>query len=358
MSTEDQTIKEISRRSFIKGSLAASAAVTAGGVLWGPVDEAFAVDTAPIKAVDVHSHFLVPEYIDALKKAKVENEDGFPMPKWSEEDHLSFMDQAEIELSILSLSTPHIYLNNDNQACDLARTINEVAAKVKQKYPRRFGFTAVLPTPDVEGSLKEIAYAYDVLKADGIKVASNSKGVYLGDPKLDPIFEELNKRKAVVIIHPSKPQVVPEGAYTSGPMPLFEYIGDTTRAVINLITSGTIMRYPDIKIVVPHCGSFLPCLIERISGVSAVLGKPVNAMESAKKLYYDLAGDPLPRAFDALLTFADPHKIMYGGDFPYTPPAAIIGKKKALMAYPAMQPYKAAIFRDNAIRLFRPYYLK
>lgn len=180
----------------------------------------------------------------------------------------------------------------------------------------------------------------------------------MGDPKFDPIFAELNKRNAVVNIHPCKPSTVPANVFTSGLLPLFEFIADTTRAVINLITSGTITRYPNVKIIVPHCGSFLPSLVERLAGITEILaaqgvGKPVKVMDSVKMLYFDFAGSALPRNLDTLLTMVDPSKIMYGSDYPYTPAPLIIESKKSLMAYEPIEKYKAMIFRENALQLFK-----
>ncbi|MBP2653460.1 MAG: putative hydrolase [Firmicutes bacterium] len=312
-----------------------------------------------IKTIDVHSHFILPVYIDGLAKAGIcaAKEDGFPTPTWSVESHLQYMDEAEIELSILSLSTPHIHFGNDKAACELARSINEETAIIRDKHPDRFRFAACLPMPDIAGSIEEVSYAFDVLKADGVKVASNSHGIYLGDPKFDPLFAELNKRKAVMIIHPSKPQSVPENVFTAGVAPLFEYIADTTRAVINLITSGTIERYPDIKIIVPHCGSFLPFVAHRLIGISEVLVSkgsmsPVNVTENISKLYFDIAGDALPVALEGLMKIADTQKIMYGGDFPYTPAPIVIRKKQALMEHPLLAPIKQDVFYNNALRIF------
>lgn len=312
-----------------------------------------------IKTIDVHSHFILPSYLEGLEADGVDplKEDGFPTPTWSAKEHIAYMDQAGIERSILSLSTPHIHHGNGEHAIALTRKINEEAASLCREYPDRFSFAACLPMPEVEASIKEIAYAYEKLGAVGIKVASNSNGVYLGDPAMDPIFEELNARKAVVIIHPSRPLKVPEKVFTEGPAPLFEYLADTTRAVINMITNGTLEKYPDIKVIVPHSGSFLPLVIHRLIGISEVLipkglMENVNVEANFSKLYFDIAGDTLPIAFDVLLKVADPSHIMYGGDFPYTPQQVIVRKKTILEQHPSIEPYAEEIFRNNALSIF------
>lgn len=311
------------------------------------------------RIIDIHSHFILPIYKESLARAGIspEKEDGFPIPSWSAELHLQYMDTAEIETCILSLSSPHIHFGNDKAACELARLINEETASIRDKYPDRFGFAACLPMPNVAGSIEEVKYAFEVLHADGVKVPSNSFGVYLGDSRFDPLFEELNKRQAVVMIHPSRPQQVPKDVFTAGPAPLFEFIADTTRAVINMITNGTIERYPDLKIIVPHSGSFLPFIAHRLMGISEILipnglMAPVNVFKNIDKLYFDLAGDALPVAFEALMKIADPQKIMYGGDFPYTPAPKAINNRKALEKHPSIVPIKQDVFYKNAIRLF------
>lgn len=312
-----------------------------------------------MKIIDVHSHFLLDSYLHGLHEQDVDPsiEDGFPTPLWSVEEHLKYMEDAEIEKCILSLSTPHIHHGNDEQAEKLARTINDETAEICERYPDRFSFAACIPLPAIEDSLNEIEYAYEKLGAVGVKVPSNSNGVYLGDPSFDPVFEELNRRSAIIIIHPSKPLQVPENVFTAGPAPLFEYLGDTTRAVINMIVNGTLEKYPDIKVIVPHSGSFLPLVIHRLTGISEVLiphgkMKKVDVKANFKKLYFDIAGDTLPVAFDVLLKIADPSHIMYGGDFPYTPAPVIIKKKNDLLSHPTIQPYLEEILYRNAKKLF------
>jgi len=312
-----------------------------------------------MKIIDVHSHFILDSYIEGLANQNIDpfQEDGFPTPTWSVGAHLNYMQEANIEKSILSLSTPHIHHGDANAAAKLARQLNEEIADICSYHPKQLSFAACLPLPDVDASLEEIAYAYDHLGAVGVKVASNNNGVYLGDTSLDPVFEELNKRHAVITIHPSKPKQVPEHVFTAGPTPLFEYLGDTTRAVLNMIVNGTLEKYPDIKVVVPHSGSFLPLVIHRLIGISEVLipqkvMEPVNVKENFQKLYFDVAGDALPVALDALLKVADPSHIMYGSDFPYTPVPMILKKLEGLLAYPEILPYLEDILYNNARKLY------
>ncbi len=307
---------------------------------------------------DMHSHMVLPCYLEGLAAQGSDplREDGFPTPPWSPEAHLAMMEECGIDRTLLSLSSPHLHHGDGAAAVGLARQINEETARICRKYPDKFAFAACLPTPEAEASLEEIRYAYESLGARAVKLPSNSMGVYPGDPRLEPVFAELNARKAIVLLHPCRPQQVPDHVFTAGPVPLFEFIADTTRAVINLITSGTLDRYPDLKVVVPHCGSFLPFVAHRLQGISQILVpkglmEEVNVLDACKKLYFDVAGDALPAALPALLQIADPSHILYGGDYPYTPAAMVLQKKQALEAAPELAGLTKQIFSENAERL-------
>ena len=307
---------------------------------------------------DLHSHMVFPCYLEGLEKQGVDplKEDGFPTPSWSPEEHLAMMDACGIDRALLSLSSPHIWHGDAAAAAELARQINEETAAVCRKWSDRFAFAACLPAPDVDACLAEIRYACDTLGASAVKLPSSSGGIYPGDPRMDPIFAELNARGAIVLLHPCRPDAVPEHVFTAGPVPLFEFIADTTRTVINLITSGTIERYPDLKIIVPHSGSFLPFVAHRLAGISKILipqglMEETNVLEACKKLYYDVAGDVLPAALPALLQIADPSHIVYGGDYPYTP-APMVREKLALLKQAKLpEGLLDAILSDNAERL-------
>lgn len=309
--------------------------------------------------IDVHSHMILPSYLEGLKQMHVdpEAEDGFPSPVWTLEQHLQFMQETGITKTILSLSSPHIHHGDDAKARQLARQINEETAAICQKYPDKFNYAAVLPLPDVHGSLDEIQYNYDKLGAVAVKAASNNHGVYLGDERLDPVFAELNRRQAVVIIHPTRPEAVPEHVFTAGPIPLFEFIADTTRTVIDLIAKGTLEKYPQVKVVVPHCGSFLPFLVQRLEGITKILADkkrmaPINVQAGMKNLYFDVAGMALPVALPSLLKITTPDHLFYGSDYPYTPDAMIQKLLKDLEDYEPIQPYLQDILANNAKKLF------
>ena len=284
--------------------------------------------------IDVHQHFLPMFYLDALKQAGLSPPDGMPnTPEWSETEALAMLDRLGIRTAFLSISSPGVHFGNDDAARSLARRANEEAARLTKAYPGRFGFFAVTPLPDVDGALEEIRYAFDVLGADGVVFESNFRGTYLGDSSLTPVYEELNKRGAVLFLHPTAPHCQCSVFTTAGehphdiglgyPMPLIEFIFETTRTVTQMILSGTLARYPNLRLIVPHAGAALPVVASRLELMNA--GSPVSkdapqdVRETLRSLHYDLAGAPVPEALSVLLQIADPQKLHYGSDYPFTP---------------------------------------
>lgn len=311
--------------------------------------------------VDVHAHFTDDAYLEAMEAFGASMEDGFPLPTWNAQEHLALMDKRGIDWALLSVSSPHPFFQGHNEECiALCRGMNERMAQVKNEHPDRFGFQAVLPLPDVEASIAEARYAFDTLGANGIKLASNSRGLYLGGPELDPLMEVLNERGAVCTIHPHRPEPMKEGVFSAGPVPLFEFIADTTRAVLNLIANGVVVRYPEVTWVVPHCGSFLPNICDRFEGVVQLLApkgliQDIDVRESVDKLYFDLAGNPAPHLLGWLLTIANPKHVMYGSDFPFTPDFGVeynLDKLLELLDCKDYQPMKQDILCNNAKELF------
>ncbi|MBR6342310.1 MAG: amidohydrolase [Selenomonadaceae bacterium] len=329
------------RREFLKAGALGAIAMLGMGAVWD--SKACAAPAGEVKLpagrkIDIHAHAMLPAYLDGLKKLGIDPvaEEGFPLPKWSADAHLAFMADAGIDYTVLSLPTPHIYHGDEQLSCEVARQINEETAALCRQYPEKFGFAATVPFPSIEGSLQEIAYAMDKLGALGVKVPSNARGIYLGDERWEKIFAELNRRKALVIVHPSPAQQLPrQGTITGKVMALYEYPADTTRAMVNLLASGMLTRYPQVRIVVPHCGSFLPYMKQRAKAMFQMLAgmkmmEPVDMEQSFSRLYFDLAGDPAPDALPMLLQITDKEHILYGSDYPYVPAKALLGKKAAL----------------------------
>ena len=289
-----------------------------------------ALAAAPLSAqtVDVHTHIIIPEYVEMLKAHGAELEETFPLPAWDAERHIAFMDSAGIRTAVLTMPAPQPYFDDAEESAGCIRLVNEISAKMKKEYPDRFKFCAALPLPDVNAAIREAIYALDTLGADGVKLATNSRGQYLGDEELDPLMAVLNERHAVIIIHPHRPTPYPEKIIATTPLAMYEYPAETTRTVVNMLARNVLVRYPNLKVVVPHCGSFLPLALPRIKSILPAMVKqgymqPIDWEGNLSRLYFDLAGSPTVEVLRALLTITAPDHILYGSDYPYLPDAVL-----------------------------------
>lgn len=287
------------------------------------------------KAVDFHAHPVTKIFRECINALDIDpiDDDGFQLPEWSEEAHLNFMNEADINYTVLSAPPPHIHNGDDKKSCAAARKINIDTAELCRRYPDKFGFAACLPLPCVTGAIDEMIFAMDELGACGVKLATNNNGVYLGDELFDPLIEELNKRNALVIIHPCRARQRPENVITGKVAAIYEYPADTTRAVLNMMANKIMTRFKNIKFVVPHNGSFLPYMLSRFAGVSGILAslgmmKNIDVKAEFENLYFDIAGDPEPVALDMLLMVTDIEHIVYGSDFPHSPAKIVANKKR------------------------------
>jgi predicted TIM-barrel fold metal-dependent hydrolase len=308
--------------------------------------------------IDVHSHYIPDFYRDTLIEAGHLHPDGIKaIPEWSTTLALATMDRLGIATSVLSISSPGVHFGDDAQAASLARAVNEDAVRLRESHPGRFGFFASLPLPDIDTSVLELRYALDVLHADGITIETNHHGMYLGDERLDVIFSEVASRGSVVFIHPTSPQ---EAAHLAlgYPRPMLEFMFETTRSVTNLILSGMLERHPGARVIVPHAGAALPILANRIELLLPLLTPPGGATppsvrQALKHLYFDLAGAPVDEMLRALLAVADPSKILYGSDFPFTPADACVQLADRLASTESVdEELKREFFRGNARALF------
>lgn len=273
--------------------------------------------------VDVHAHFVTNWYADLASAAGHRLPDGMPTwPSWSVETHLELMDRSGIDTAVLSVSSPGVHFGDDAAARVLARRLNEFAADIVREHPRRFGLFATLPLPDVDGALAEIEYALGSLGADGVIVESNFDGTYLGDARLEPVFVELDRRAAVVLIHPTSPVCWQQSAL-GRPRPMIEFIFDTARTVTDLLFAGTFERHNRIQVIVPHCGGALPVIADRVNGFMKLAGHvddgSTDAITILRRLHYDTAGTAFPRQIPALLSLVDSDRLLYGSDYPWTP---------------------------------------
>ena len=322
-----------------------------------------ALAAAPLsgQTVDVHTHIIIPEYIEVLKAHGAELEDTFPLPAWNAERHIAFMDSAGIRTAVLTMPAPQPYYGDAEESAECIRRVNEASAKVKQQYPGRFKFCASLPLPDVDAAIREAVYALDTLGADGVKLATNSRGQYLGDEELDPLMEVLNERNAVIIIHPHRPTPYPEKIIATTPLAMYEYPAETTRAVVNMLARNVLVRYPNLKVVLPHCGSFLPLALPRMKSIlPAIVAQgymqPIDWEGNLSRLYFDLAGSPTLEVLRSLLTITSPDHILYGSDYPYLPDAVLKSNlqrlKQTLDVDEELAGYEEMFLWENAERLF------
>jgi predicted TIM-barrel fold metal-dependent hydrolase len=319
-----------------------------------------AIESKDIGRIDVHAHHLPPGYRETAIAALNSVPDGMPhMPDWEAEATIAMMDRQGIATAMLSVSSPGVHFGNDDTARELARSVNEFAARTSQDHRGRFGIFASLPLPNIDATLDEIGYALDVLKVDGFVILTNCRGIYLGDPKFDPVFNELDRRSAIIFIHPTSPPCW-EHIALGFPRPMIEFPFDTTRAVTNLITSGTLQRCPNVRIIVPHAGGTLPFLARRIDGMVSRMslarerGPSGSFVTALQRLYYDTAGSTGDNSIASLLTLVGSSRVLYGSDYPFTPEAVVEAMIRELNLTQLLTPDdRGAMEHGNATKLFR-----
>lgn len=334
--------------------------------------------------IDIHHHLLLPEYVEEMAKIRAGTRTGeMPFPRWKLEDSLAVMDRTEIQTAMLSFVSPGLSIGGTSKESEMARRVNEFAAQSVTRWPERFGFFATLPLPDVEAALAEITYVLDTLQADGIVLLSNYGGIYLGDTRFDAIFAELDRRAAVIFIHPAiltGPEA-PMSEMAGSPIPalpsfVVEFVFDTTRAVANLIVSGTLKKYPHLRIILSHAGGTVPFVAQRIA--TGVLFKTFAMQHDAEQavptreqvdatvqafiddvlgqlqgLYYDTALSTNLNAFSSLRQLVPASQILLGTDYPFTPEWETRGTVNRLTALPLLnEQERQNIAGGNALKLF------
>ncbi len=311
-------------------------------------------------AIDVHAHYIPDFYREAAIAAGHSHPDGMPgLPAWSSAEMLAMMDRQGISRTYLSISSPGVHFGDDASARRLARGVNEEAARVCAAHAGRFGFFASLPLPDVDGAIEEAIHAFDTLGANGVVMTSHHQGVRVGDKAFDRLLDLLNRRKAILFLHPTSPKCsCGVGQTPALPAPILEFMFETTRAVANIILARVPEKYPDIRFIVPHAGATVPALADRIAMVAGVLPgleglTPADVIRHLGGFYYDLAGAPLPRQLPALRTLADDSRLLYGSDYPFTSEALVVRLRANLDQYLSRDDdLQTAVVRSNAIALF------
>jgi predicted TIM-barrel fold metal-dependent hydrolase len=273
------------------------------------------------RKLDVHAHYLPEGYRETLARTGHAQPDGMPaIPEWSAAEHVALLDRLGIAAALLSVSTPGVHLDGGPSPADLAREVNEAGRRAVVDHPGRFGLLGSLPMTDVGEALAEIAYCVDQLQVDGFVLLTNVDGVYLGDAVWEPVLDELDRRGARVLVHPTSPACW-EHTSLGRPRPMLEFLFDTTRAIVNLVLNGAVARHPDLRLIIPHVGAALPVVADRVAGFAIALGvdPSVDVVRDLAGLHYDLAGSPLPRQLDALLALTTIEHLHYGSDVPFTP---------------------------------------
>ena len=301
------------------------------------------------RRIDTHNHVVPPEYAAWLRENGVAA-GGLPIPSWDADAALSLMECHDIASAVLSVSTPGVHLGSDADARAMARAVNDFAAQMARDHPARFGFLATLPLPDVDGALAEIDRAFETLDADGVVLLANHRGVYLGDPRLDAVFDELQRRQTVVFVHPS----LLAGLDPVDGIPPFiaDFLLDTTRAAVNLARSGTLERCPDVKIVLAHAGGFVPYAASRLAFAASSRADVAHGMSLLRRYYFDIALSGSPTALPSLLAFTDPEHITFGSDWPYAPSVVVAGMTAMYEAYDLDPTAREQIDRRTAAELF------
>jgi predicted TIM-barrel fold metal-dependent hydrolase len=303
--------------------------------------------TAPFR-IDVHHHLTPPDYIAAVgPKASIAPQSS----SWSIQKTLDDMDAAGVQTAILSMATPGLWSGDAAAASKLARLCNDYAAKLAADNKGRLGSFAALPMPNVPATLNEIGHALDTHKADGVSVFTSYEGKWLGDVAFVPVFDELNRRKAVVSVHPTTAACC-GNLIPFIPDSVIEYGTDTTRAIASLIFSGAAGRWPDIKFIFSHAGGTMPFLIEQFEVLAhtpqAAKSLPNGVKASLQKFFFDTAQAANPVAMGALRQLVPPAQIVFGTDFPYRTGAEQV-KSLAGCGFAAADLRK--IERDNALGL-------
>ncbi len=338
------------RREFLTGL----AALGAGTVLGARKSAAQAPAPAKPFRIDVHHHFSSPGFIAEIAGRKTGQ---VPLMRLTAEKSLEDMDKGGVATAIVSISEPSVFFGNYDAARALARETNEFGAHMVAEYPGRFGLFGTVPLPDVEGSLKEIAYALDTLKADGICMMTDYEGKFLGDPAFTPVMEELNRRKTVVYTHPFRNNccrnLVPDVFE-----PTIELGTDTTRTIASLIFSGTAARFPDIKWIFSHGGGTAPYLVQRFTFLANMRKDlqarlPEGPIHYLQKFYYDTANASTIYPLASLMKLVPSSQVVFGTDFPFLTASATAAELRETGLFSAND--LMAIDRGNAARLLPKY---
>ena len=337
----------VGRREFLAGLGAAGAAALAPALGQRAAAQGAAAAAGRPFRIDTHAHFTIPKLYDLATAHGVQQG---TLKDWSAAKMLAEMDEGGVATSIISISDPGVNFGDNMAARALARECNEAGAKVVRDNPGRFGLFAVLPLPDIDGSMKELEYALDTLKADGLGVLSSYDGKYLGNPYYTPLLEEMNRRKGVIYCHPFCAACAVQQTLTDAQNRGIEFVFDTTRTIVSLLQTGAVAKYPDIKFIWSHGGGTVPYITSRLQGAGGnKLPKGVNY--ELQKFYYDTAQAFNPNTMPSFRKFVPVSQILFGTDFPLGGGSAAIVAKGLKDNGGFTDAELRAVERENALKL-------
>ena len=338
------------RRQFLSTLAAAGAAALAGRASLAQAP------AAPARRIDIHQHFVSPAFHSTLtaKSATIPIPGLAAWKDYSPARAVEALDRVGIQTAMLSITAPGVWFGDVQEARRLAREMNEFAAgRMVGDHKGRFGLFAVLPLPDVQGSLEEIAYAFDTLKADGVGLLTSYGSAWLGDKSFSPVLEELNRRKAVVYTHPTD-SLCCQNLIPGVANQMLEYPTDTTRTIVSLVVSESATRYPGIRFIFSHAGGTITSVAGRLLGPAAPPdafarpAEPNSRLYHLRRFYYDTAGAANPVAMQALKSLVPVSQILFGTDAPFFDGAPQV---RGLQASGFTQEELRVIERDNTVQL-------
>ncbi len=305
--------------------------------------------------IDVHHHFMSQAYLDAvgIERAASPGSAGH-VEAFTAEQSLAFMDGAGIEIALMSVSAPGIELETPERTAGLARACNDAQAGIVHRHPDRFGFFAILPLPDLRATLREIDYAFDQLGADGVAMMTHYGGEYIGSPAYWPVFEELDRRRAVAFFHP----VAPEGyrGFSGVSLSTLEFPFDTTRALMSMLHSGAIERFANVRMIFSHAGGAMPYLAGRTAVLSQrnpnFVLRGEKLVPALRNVFYDVTQSISAPTFAALSALAPAENLMFGSDCPFAKEPQVRAALTELDHLGLDRPARDRIERNNALRLF------
>jgi len=322
------------------------------GARWGRIIRIMA---AGPNRIDVHHHISPPGYIAELDPKGILTKET---REWTPQQSLDEMDRGGVQVALTSITTPGLWFGDPAASKKLARVCNDYAARLVSDHPKRFGMFVNLPMPDIDASLKEIEYGLDVLKADGIVFFTSYGDKWLGDPAFDPVFDELNRRKAVIYTHPTTATcctnlLVPSSGIGDS---MIEYGTDTTRCIAQIVLSGRSQRWPDLRMIWSHGGGTMPFLLVRFTRAGKGQFRknlPNGFIPEARRFYYDTAAIYARAPLLALREVVGIDRIVFGTDVPWGKPDEIAKEVAESGVFTADE--LRMIDRDNALRILPQY---